>query len=68
MVSNERYKHTLWNGQRVKVDETVDCPVCGEEVSLRGGWVDPYNEQQYVHYGCLSKKRKREVEETDVRK
>jgi len=45
--------------------EKIVCPVCGEEVSIRCAWLDPYRKESrlgaYVHFECLSEQRKNEI-------
>lgn len=43
--------------------DIVECPYCKEAVSLRTAYLDPYAEggAKYVHYKCLSDKRKHEI-------
>jgi len=57
---------TLWNGQVVDLNETVGCPVCRKRINVRVGWVDPYNSDKYVHFGCLSENRKEEIKNAKV--
>jgi hypothetical protein len=56
--------------QVVDNDENVICPICKKELSIRSGWLDkyvvgvkgPYNlRKPYVHFRCLSEKRKKEI-------
>jgi hypothetical protein len=53
----------IFTGQFVDDRENVTCPVCLELVNVRRGWIDPYNKGRYVHFECLSQRRKDEVAE-----
>ena len=59
------FSETAWTGQPMTKDEYVLCPVCQDQESLIGlrgsAWFDHYNQQRYVHFGCLSEQRKREL-------
>lgn len=52
------------------VREEVICPVCNNTDRLVGlrtsGYYDSYNKGRYVHYGCLSERRKAEIAAEDA--
>jgi hypothetical protein len=56
--------------QVIDEHEEVVCPVCKKSVGVRVGWIDPYVgnikgpgniTEPYVHFECLSEKRKEEI-------
>lgn len=67
-VSYKAVPYTTFTGQRVDENEKVVCPVCEKKISVRIAYIDPYagkskNKEMYVHYECLSAKRKQEITE-----
>lgn len=58
----------LFTGQKILEGQRyfeVICPICNRPVSLRVAWIDPYvtpGKEVYVHYGCLSEKRLKDIE------
>jgi hypothetical protein len=58
----------IFTGQTVVDGDKVSCHKCKELIILTSSaWFDPYvggKKGKYVHFGCLSDKRKQEIANT----